>query len=1024
MISGIKCLLIFFFSCFVHFLFGQELQSSLHFHCLKQTDGLSGAWNDYLYRDSRGFVWISTVDGLNRFDGLNVKVYKSNDEKNNQLKGNNIQSNFFEDPDQNIWFSTYDYINCYRRKTDDFQSFQVKDLQGQILKSGYRVFHLDSKNQLWIQVDTKLFTFDIISKTFQQKTPTMPHRYAQLIKQDAQENTLITYNKILGFDIVQLKSNNEVIQKSYFQNGKSALNVTDILVLNDSIFKVATDIGLLHFNKNKPNNTIKIDSTFQKFKVNGIVSLFKIPQSNEILVTTANNGIFAYDMHKEAFTYYLTATNEAAENVIFKKIWRVYLDSLSHLWLSTAGEGIWHTSLRKSKFKLLPFASKKQDLPVYRSNFIEYQENQVLAITEDGITVYKNQKFEKSVQLIDYQKTVRIYQILKDKSGSVWVAANTGLYQFDVNLGKFNNKGIYEMLGYMFQLSNGHLLCSTKNNVIEISPFKTQKKYNFQETLDTTKTYGSIYQDQNETVFIAQNYESLLVFKRKSASYSLVKSLPITGTISGYYEDKLGNTLWIGTSNGLVKLNKTTFDYQILTEQHGLPNQYICGLIGDKDDNIWLSTNKGVVRYDQVSNTFRQFTLADGLLSEEGIDMAFTKMNDGSVWLGNAKGINIFQPEAIKDLTVKPHIQIIAFSINDEPSLQYNITELKEIKLKDGERTISFNFLAIEYSDAQKNWLEYRLKNYDDKWLKVKNTEGSVRYANLPSGTYYLQIKGANSDGVWNEIIRELKITVPTPWYLTWWFISLCTIATMSLIGYILYLRISKFIDLQEIRIKLYENLHDDLGSRLMAIVMMVDPMALKSKKTTPEAQYTEGSQTLLDIRAIASSIVGNMRRLVWATDPKNDELSNVIQQMNTDKELLMPNVGFIIQADDAVKQLKMDGNKRYQMLAIFNEALTNTNKYAEATLITVTLKKEAHLFTMTITDNGKGFDAAQSRTDSVMSGGQGTRNMVNRSKRINGQVTITSKLGVGTTVRLTFPLASLSKLARVKQFISWTAPK
>jgi ligand-binding sensor domain-containing protein/anti-sigma regulatory factor (Ser/Thr protein kinase) len=1025
MINGLKCIFPIFCSCFVHILLGQEMQSSHFFHSLKQTDGLSGAWNAYVHRDSRGFVWISTVDGLNRFDGLNVKVYKSNDEKNNQLKGNNIQSDFFEDSDHNLWFSTYDYINCYRRKTDDFQSFQVRDAQRQTIKSGYRAFHLDKNHQLWLQVDSDLFIFDIISKSFQQKTLTMPHRYAQMIQQNEHSNTLVTYNKTLGFDIVQIKSNNQVVQKTYFNNGKWALNVTDILVINDSIFKVATDVGLLHFNKNQPYHTVKIDSTFQKLSVKGIVSLSKIPHSNEVLVTTANNGIFAYDLRQEAFTYRLTATNDAADNLIFKKIWRAYLDSSAHLWVSTVGEGIWHTAIHKSKFKFIPIATDRQALSVNNSNFIEYQKDKIIAISQDGLAFFKNQKFEKNLQLFENQKVVRINQIIKDKSGIIWAVAITGLYQVDVDEGKFQNKGIHGMVDYLFQLSNGHFLCSGHNNVYEITASGVQVNRNFQESLDTTKAYGNIYEDQNGTVFIAQNYETLLIFKKNQSDYSLVKGLPITGTINGFYEDNDGKNLWIGTTNGLVKLDKTDFNYKILTEQHGLPNQYICGIVGDKDNKIWLSTNKGLVRFDQYQNIFRQFTLTDGLLSEEGIDMAFAKMSDGSVWLGNAKGINIFQPETINDFTIKPHIQIISFRINDVSVVRhFNIMEQTEINLNEGERTLSFNFIAIEHSDAKKNLLEYRLKNYDDKWLTVKNTEGSVRYANLPSGTYYLQIKGANSDGIWNEEMRELKITVPTPWYLTWWFITLCTIATMSLIGYILYLRISKFIDLQEIRIKLYENLHDDLGSRLMAIVMMIDPMALKTKMGVLEGQNTEGSQTLLDIRAIASNIVGNMRRLVWATDPKNDELSNVMQQMNTDKELLMPKVALIIHAEETIKQLKIDGNKRYQMLAVFNEALTNTHKYAEATCVTVKLKKDDNIFTVFIEDNGKGFDTTKSRTDSLMSGGQGTRNMYNRAKRINGQITIASKLGVGTTITLAFPLTSLSFLARVKQFMAWTAPK
>ena len=510
----------------------------------------------------------------------------------------------------------------------------------------------------------------------------------------------------------------------------------------------------------------------------------------------------------------------------------------------------------------------------------------------------------------------------------------------------------------------------------------------------------------------------------------MIKKIECSSLDYIFYEPKEDkNILWIGTSNGLLKFDKEQLKIiDQIDEEKGLPNQIIKGILPLSDNKIMLSTGKGLVSFNTQNHETHRFTVSDGLQDEQFNSHAFLKASDGTFWFGGLNGINFFHPKDIKLLDVPAYPHIVNLKVNDEPwEGKENITEVKELIFPYSQRTLTFDLVSIEYSDPQNNLIQFRLKNYDEKWLTVKNTEGAIRYANLPYGTYYLQVKAANSDGVWNETIRELKITILTPWYLSWWFISLSILATLLLVGYILYLRISKIIDLQEVRINLYENLHDDLGSRLTAVVMSIDIILneIKNPKIAETKTINEPHVKMLnEIRGMGSRIVGNMHLLVWATNPGNDELSNVVQQMRNDKEILLPKAQLDINISEELTKLKVDGNKRYQLLSIFDEALTNISKYAEANIVTTDFNCTNDIFSMRISDNGKGFDTQANRQNKDISGGNGFRNMRNRAKRINGQLAVTSQLGEGTSIFLTFSLLKPSFFKRLKAFFSKFSPK
>jgi signal transduction histidine kinase len=293
------------------------------------------------------------------------------------------------------------------------------------------------------------------------------------------------------------------------------------------------------------------------------------------------------------------------------------------------------------------------------------------------------------------------------------------------------------------------------------------------------------------------------------------------------------------------------------------------------------------------------------------------------------------------------------------------------------------------------NKVGYQLDGVDKH--EVVTANGTfVRYPNLRSGDYTFKVYAYNSDGVRNPVPHLVSISVTPPFYKTWWFISLVFLAAGSILAYIVYLRFSKKLELQNVRLKLYENLHDDVGSRLTAIVLSAEDLERNDHLNNPKIQ---------SISQIAKSIVGNMRRLVWAIDPENDRMLNVVQKIQHDKSVLMGDrVALHLEMDPGLNNVVVPGEIRYQISSICSEALSNISKYAEASNVTIRVSQEQRRFHFTIMDDGKGFDQEAKLKNGLTGSGYGLNNMKRRATRVNGKLEVFTAPGKGTRIEASFP--------------------
>ena len=260
-----------------------------------------------------------------------------------------------------------------------------------------------------------------------------------------------------------------------------------------------------------------------------------------------------------------------------------------------------------------------------------------------------------------------------------------------------------------------------------------------------------------------------------------------SNVINAIYEDSRHN-LWIGTWAGLNKFDYRTKTFKAFRKKDGLADNVVYGIIEDDEGNFWVSTNQGISKFDPVNLTVENYNTADGLQAQEFIRGSFLKSKSGEFFFGGVNGFNSFFPNEIADNPNVPPVYITDFWIYNDlmkpgvphSPLEANITETKEIVLPYTQNEFSFEFAALNYSQAFKNRYAYYLEGYDKTWRDA-GTQRKASYAKVPPGLYTFRVKASNNDGVWNENGAVIKIIVHPPWWKTWWAYAVYAMAIVAL---------------------------------------------------------------------------------------------------------------------------------------------------------------------------------------------------------------------------------------------------
>lgn len=560
--------------------------------------------------------------------------------------------------------------------------------------------------------------------------------------------------------------------------------------------------------------------------------------------------------------------------------------------------------------------------------------------------------------------------------------------------------------GYLFMDREGCLWLYCRKGFLYYNTRQNRFQYRsisgFSSTGNDTK---KMYEDASGTVWISisggvctynKNTEAVRLYPGGEGNGA--RSLA-GGNITSFCDDPAdpGHTIWIGTRNGLSRMDKASGACRNFTEKEGLPGNVICSILPDRRENLWISTANGLCRLATGSYFIHGFTAADGLQGSEFNRDAALALADGTFVFGGTNGITYFHPGDIKSAappqTAITDWQLFGKSRNLAASGE-DIMYAKEISITYACNNLSFSFAGADYSRKQSLQYRYRLSSFDHGW-NYAGTGNEATYTNLDPGDYTFEAQASSEGGIWGKKSDALVVHVLPLWWQTWYFRFAGFIAG-AFVVYALYRnQLRQAVEIEQVRNSIARDLHDEIGSALSTI-------SIYSSIAQQQSSHPEANPFLL-IRKInenATQVMEAMNDIVWSINTRNDTFGNIFSRMQEHAVQLLEAKGYTPHFDfeEGLVLRNFGPQQRKNLYLIYKEALNNIVKYAGGRNVWIQVRDRHSRLRLNIRDDGNGFD-----TDATRSG-NGLINMQSRAASLGGEITIASGAGMGTEIIVSVP--------------------
>ncbi|MFN8380954.1 MAG: two-component regulator propeller domain-containing protein [Anaerolineales bacterium] len=771
---------------------------SIRFEHISLEQGLSQSVINVIFQDSKGFLWIGTEDGLNRYDGYSFKVYKPEEDNENSLSNRWITA-IVEDKDGYIWIGTRQGgLNRFDPRSGLFTIYKHDPTDNSSLSNNrINTLYITKNNTLWVGTDSDLDRFDRVNKNF----------VHYLGDEDGLKNPITTlYQDTKGFlwigirdsGLYQLDESTNSIKAFTTGNNSNTLsdnNITSITEDAENNLWVATLNGLNRFKANTQTFTRYRHRADDPESISSDTVNHLYIDHNSVMWIATGDGLDIYNSQLNQFIHYRHEP-ENPGSVSNNLILSIFEDRGDVMWIGTNGGG-----LNKYNRKQDEFAYYRGELSnpnslsgnLISAIFVEPNSTVWIGTLDSGLNRFSPstgefKQYHHDPLKPDSLSSDQVYSILVDRHGALWVGTSNALDLFDPTTGtarhfepQESGNSISGLPVYaIYEDRKGNIWLGTSEGLDLFDPSK-ETFTNYHHDPENPNSLSdsqavAIKEDLQGDLWVGTvdgGLNRLQYSTGKFIHYQNRRGDPKSignDSILTIYESKDG-TLWVGTAGGgLNRYDLKTDSFTSFTEKDGLPNNVINGILEDKENNLWISTNYGLSRFNPFTNKFRNYTVSDGLQSNEFNSNAYAITPYGEMYFGGINGINFFDPLAISTDTYVPPIVLTSLTQNGETlKTDVEVEELKEFTLQWPKNSFEFEFAALSYSQPNKNQYAYKLENFDSSWNEL-GTKHSSLYTNLPGGTYTLKLRGSNSDGIWNDAGRSIKLTVIPPVWETWWF--------------------------------------------------------------------------------------------------------------------------------------------------------------------------------------------------------------------------------------------------------------
>lgn len=749
--------------------------------------GLSNNAVTSIYQDHNGFIWVGTIDGLNRYDGYQFKIFRNQLNDSNSLVFNRVTF-IEEDPSFNLWIGTTQGVSIFNQVASGFSSAHYVpfgEKQSRKITSGIHEIKSDKYGNVFIAtVNTGLLVYKKGSESALQ----IP--YAGKINYDPtsiafdSEQRVWLYIRGQGLCQYDYKTNTIRIINSSIKNGNC------LKIDNEGHLFLGTDNGVFQY-------TISTNIFSPVFhSANRIVRL-SIMANRDLWIASDGGGIFIMNpvTRKVAPFQGIAGETRLTSSAVFD----IYQDKENRVWIGTLRGGINIIDAKKNRFKTIRHdpLNKNSLVNDYVISFCEDVNRNIWIGTDDGGLSYWDRKKNS---FINYQhepgdrqsiSNNSVTSIVSDHNNDIWVGTwNGGINRFNKQSRSFEKFPCINTITNQ-EDRNVLILYEDKEKTLWASTFisgglyffNAQKKMfeSFDEKLTDLLTLA---EDRNNN-FWAGNHNMLIEIDRLQKKH---RKYNIGSCVRAIHEDKAGH-FWIGTEGrGLLLFDRIKGTFTAFSEKDGLCSNTVLTILEDEKGYLWLSTFNGISRFDPASRKFVNYSQSDGLQSNQFSCNAALALQSGELVFGGIRGLNVFFPDRIYNSTNIPLVFITGVKINNIPIEADNsyitkssLFQIREIKLPFDKATLSLDFVALEYTSPDKISYAYYLEGRDDDW-NYAGKNRTVNYTRLHEGKYIFKVKATDADGIWNGKEQTLTIIVLPPWYRSWWAYLLYFTTGVSLI--------------------------------------------------------------------------------------------------------------------------------------------------------------------------------------------------------------------------------------------------
>jgi signal transduction histidine kinase/ligand-binding sensor domain-containing protein len=982
--------------------YSQNIASNLVFDRISKTQGLPDNSINFIFQDSRGFLWLATNHGLSRYDSRNFKNYTT--------IGNNGISDLAlkcvtEDKSGNIWFGTESGLNKLDPTTEIIIQYHKGTGPGTIPYSWCNSLFVDKDKDLWLGTEKGLALYNTGTNSFQNYPVSVfgkderINKFINKIVDDGAGNLWLSTS--YGIKVLNKKTKTYTSYHKVEVNGQQQVdNIFYSLFIdhNDVIWAGTFSGELFKFNKIK-NRFDRINSDHinkDRFAINDI-SEIKVQDSWYLILATTGGLISFEPDQKEA----VVAENSMAGYSLTK----IFTDRQQNLWVSSE-KGLFKLNPNSFAFKWLPIKQKgKATLRIYHIiPDIKNPQTVFYLTTQSGWYKYDVPAHTITRHVLPEDKELLLKNInsyINDGSG-YWFTSVYGFGYYDI----YKNR-LLNLSQHTFSASGQHINAA----IVKAS----ETKY-----------------------WIALKRSGILVFDRVTQKDTVIfgnKNLPdnMYGTTVDDMQMGVDGHIWFTGKNKLYRVNPDDFSYKtfsspqneeqvaetkcapycicftksgrLLVCSHlriyefkneklitvypakGFSNFLIESVTEDAENNLWVHAAEAVFKTDSNFLHWESMDNLPGWESGTAIPEIYTK-RPGEILFASDGKIGVLKGKLLqKNLTALP---VIISRVRYGDKEEYLVSAKKAVIQSSYKDALEIELSPVNFIGEKENKVLYQLSGWDGEW-KVLSGVSMIRYEQLPPGDYTFEAKSVNAEGIES---KETKIafTVIPPFYRAWWFICLVAIILAAAAFLFYRFRLKKALELERIRTRIATDLHDDIGATLSSISLYSQAVKDHLKEKNPQLE-----NVLDKMGENSREMVTSMSDIVWAINPENDDGEKLVTRMESYAVDMcaVKNIRLHYSADEKLNIVSLPLQHRKNIYLIFKEAINNAVKYSAAETIWVQIGLQNKKLTIMIKDDGKGFD------EETVKKGNGLKNMHNRAMEIKGTITIDAIEGKGTTVSL-----------------------